>query len=147
MDKTIAKSNSKARVLAASNGNGVSSIRIDIRVVNVPELLKLKAEEDLRVLIPDLPEDISYPIDPDLIPEGKGIEVSDMLIDYLTMKEYSIRIGDDTGGPGCGHGQCMINGTLDCCPPPPQNLMASMDGSTFIKRRAYAVPDFFKLTF
>lgn len=144
MDKTIAKSNSKARVLAASNG--VSGIRIDIRVVNVPELLKLKAEEALRALIPELPEDISYPIDPDLIPEGKGIEVSDLLIDYLTMSEFSIRV--EKGGPGCGNGQCVINGKLLCCdPPPPENLMATMNDSTFIERHAYTVPSFFKLTF
>ena len=143
MDKTIAKSNSKARVLAASNG--VSGIRIDIKVVNVPELLKLKAEEELRALIPELPEDISYPIDPDLIPEGKGIEVSDLLIDYLTMSEYSIRV--EKGGPGCGNGQCMVEGRLLCCEPPPPTLMATMNDATFIERHAYAVPSFFKLTF
>ena len=148
MDKTIAKSNSKAkaRVLAASNGNGVSGIRIDIKVVNVPELLMLKAEEALRALIPELPdEDISYPIDPDLIPEGKSTEVSDLLIDYINMTEYSNRV--EKGGPGCGNGQCMIGSVLVCCEPPPPTLMATLNDSTFIERHAYAVPNFFKLTF
>jgi hypothetical protein len=142
MAKTIARTH---RLEVESIARPRRNVTINIKITNVPKMLMAQARNALLPFFNNtLPNPIPYPLPIDL-PEGTDdatiIKVRDLLIQYFLMREYVAIIEGIDGEPQCDNGQCMVAGVLDCCPKPPDTLMAVAEGekSLIITKNAYMV--------